>query len=129
MNYSTDMIKDNVSLNLGRRVKKLRKERRLSQEDLAEKINMSTDTISNIERASASTTIETLDKIARVFKLEFYELFQFQGASATDKEKIAVFDEIFDLLRNEHTDILNFAAAQTRFILSMKESFINRLKK
>lgn len=128
MNYTTGMSKSPFSLNLGRRIKKLRKERSLSQEALAEKIDMSTDTVSNIERASASTTIDTLEKIALVFKLEMSELFQFQSIPSDDKAKMAAFDEMFDLLKNEHVDILHFAKAQTKFIIAMKESFINRLR-
>jgi transcriptional regulator with XRE-family HTH domain len=123
------MIKTSVALSLGQRVRKLRKERRLSQEDLAEKIEMSTDTISNIERAVTSTTIETLEKIAGVFKLEICELFHFQNPPLTDRKKIAIFDEIFELLKNEHPDILSFTVVQAKFIISMKESFINRLRK
>jgi transcriptional regulator with XRE-family HTH domain len=122
------MSKSIFSLNLGRRIRKLRKDRSLSQEALAEKIDMSTDTVSNIERATASTTIDTLEKIAAVFKLDMGELFQFQSLPSEDKAKIAAFDEMFDLLKNEHVDILNFATAQTKFIISMKESFINRLR-
>jgi hypothetical protein len=78
----------------------------------------------------ATTTIATLEKIARAFKLELYELFHFQGMPGTaDKEKIAILDEIYNLLKNEQTDILNFTILQARFIISMKESFVNCARK
>ena len=123
------MKKSTANIKLGKIVKKLRKERRLSQDELAEKIGMSTDTISNIERAVASTTIETLEKIADAFDVKICELFQFHEVTAADKAKAVLLDEIFDILKEQSADILQFALAQIKLLVAVKESFINRLKK
>jgi len=60
---------------LGRRVKALRKERKLSQEDLAEMIGKSVDTVSNIERGFSSTRLSTVFEIAEALKVGFTDLF------------------------------------------------------
>jgi len=60
---------------LGHRIKALRKERKLSQEDLAEMIGKSVDTVSNIERGFSSTRLSTVFEIAEALKVGFIDLF------------------------------------------------------
>ncbi|WP_374631178.1 helix-turn-helix domain-containing protein [Ferrovibrio sp.] len=60
---------------LGHRIKALRKERKLSQEDLAEMISKSVDTVSNIERGFSSTRLSTVFEIAEALKVGFIDLF------------------------------------------------------
>lgn len=66
---------------LGLRVKQLRKQRKLSQEDLAERIDKSVDTISNIERGHSSTRISTAFAIAEALKVSFLDLFDWVEAT------------------------------------------------
>lgn len=53
---------------LGARIKARRKELGLSQESLAELVNMDTPNLSNIERGKRFMTAETLERIAHAFK-------------------------------------------------------------
>lgn len=62
---------------LGLRIKYLRKKIGLSQEDLAELINMDKPNLSNIERGKRFMTAETLEKIAIALKTTERELFDF----------------------------------------------------
>jgi len=55
---------------VGRKVKKLRLEKDLSQEKLAEYVDMSREHISCIERGKHSVTIETLYKLAKYFEVD-----------------------------------------------------------
>lgn len=58
-------------------LKKLRKEKKLTQEELAEKLDMSPHAISSIERGINFPSAKTLDKINDVFNLKetgFYNL-------------------------------------------------------
>ncbi len=64
-------IIDNFATNLTR----LRKEHNLSQKELAEKLNISTQTISNIEKRKAYPTFANLDKIAEFFEATPAQLF------------------------------------------------------
>lgn len=60
---------------IGRKVKKLRLEKELSQEKLAECVDMSREHISCIERGKNLPTIETLYNLAKYFKIDIKEFF------------------------------------------------------
>jgi len=60
---------------LGKRVQKRRKLMGLTQEDLAEKVNVSRAYIGYIEQARNTPSIELLEKIARVLRVNIKELF------------------------------------------------------
>ena len=60
---------------IGRKVKSLRLERGLSQEKLAEFINMSREHISCIERGKNMPTIETLFNLSKYFEIDIKEFF------------------------------------------------------
>ena len=62
---------------LGARIKARRKELGLSQEALAELVNMDTPNLSNIERGKRFMTAETLERIAQALKTSERELFDF----------------------------------------------------
>ena len=62
---------------LGLRIKYLRKKNGLSQENLAELINMDKPNLSNIERGKRFMTAETLEKIAKALNTTERELFDF----------------------------------------------------
>lgn len=55
---------------IGRKVKELRQERELSQEKLAEYVNMSREHISCIERGKNLPTVETLYHLANYFEID-----------------------------------------------------------
>ena len=114
---------------LGLQVKKRRKALNLSQEDLAEKIDKSVDTVSNIERGKGAPSFDTALDIANALGVEMFELFQVHDMSTKDKEKMKVLDSILDLLKDQPDEMLQFTLKQTQQLVSLKESFIDKLKK
>jgi len=56
------------------RIKFERIKRHLSQEQLAEIADLNRNTIGNIERGLASPTIDTLEKLAKVFEMSVIDL-------------------------------------------------------
>jgi transcriptional regulator with XRE-family HTH domain len=62
---------------LGARIKELRKRRGLTQEQLAERIDLAARYISLIEVGRASPSLETMEHIARAFGIEIKEMFDF----------------------------------------------------
>lgn len=60
---------------LGKKVQKLRKNLGYSQEELAEKINISRTHIGHIEQGRKSPSFKVLDKIAKVLKVKISDLF------------------------------------------------------
>lgn len=61
--------------NFGSNVMRLRKERGLSQEELADKAGLKKQSISNIERGNRYPTFETLERIANVLNASPIQLF------------------------------------------------------
>ena len=60
---------------IGKKIKSLRLEKGLSQEKLAEFVNMSREHISCIERGKNLANTETLYKLAKFFEIDIKEFF------------------------------------------------------
>lgn len=60
---------------LGRKIQKLRKNLDLTQEKLAEKINISRTHMGHIEQGRKSPSIKTMDKLAEALKVKIGDLF------------------------------------------------------
>lgn len=70
---------------LGARIKEERKVRGLTQEQLAEKIEITPKYLSRLEGGQQSPSIETLIKLTEIFDIELLELFDFDHIG-TSKE-------------------------------------------
>ncbi len=79
-------MKNNLQTKLGLKIRNLRKISGMSQESLAEKLDIAINTLSNIERGNAFMTSNTLEKIVGIFGIEYSELFDF--SNKTDCEKL-----------------------------------------
>jgi len=80
MNYQT-LINKNI--------KKLRKKHNLAQEQFAEKIGISLQGLSNIERNKYQPTASTIDKVCQKFKITPIELL-----AETSKENEIIIEKI-----------------------------------
>lgn len=70
------MRKYKVNEKLGKRIKKFRKDKKISQEELADKVGLHYTTISRIERGISNSPVQTVSKIAKVLKVDMSELFE-----------------------------------------------------
>jgi transcriptional regulator with XRE-family HTH domain len=70
---------------LGARLKEIRKARGLTQEELAEKVDLSPQYLSRLEGGHQSPSIETVATLAEALDLELFELFD-MGHQGTVKE-------------------------------------------
>lgn len=61
----------------GRRLRHLRRQKDLTQEQLAEAVGISVEFLSNIERGINAPSFETLERLAAVLQLPFDAFFQF----------------------------------------------------
>ena len=66
---------------LGARIKELRKAKRLSQDELSEKINIDPKHLSRIEVGKSYPSLDTLEKIAKALNVEIKDLFEFMHLS------------------------------------------------
>ena len=90
---------------LGKRIFELRKRLNISQEELAEKLDISQKSLSKIETGRNFLTSETLEKLTIALDVEITELFDFNH---TDK-KINLLDEIYryiDNIKNNEKDLI-----------------------
>lgn len=71
------MINEEIDTLFGARVKLLRKQAGLTQAQLAEQIDKTTDTVSNIERGFSAPRLSTANAISKALNVEIAELFQF----------------------------------------------------
>ena len=67
----------NIKVLLGQKIKEIRKSRKITQEQLAEKIGVGTPNISYIETGKFAPSIENFEKIAKTLGVEPYELYMF----------------------------------------------------
>lgn len=63
----------------GQRLRYLRRQRNLTQEQLAEAAAISVDMISNIERGINAPSFETIEKLARTLSIPVKALFEVVG--------------------------------------------------
>ena len=70
---------------IGARIKNLRESRKLTQEALAERMDINTVYLSNIERGMANPTLDMLIRISEGLEVEMWEVFDF-GQEVSLKE-------------------------------------------
>jgi transcriptional regulator with XRE-family HTH domain len=66
-----------IKVKFGKRLRKLRRNKDLTQEQLAEVIGVSADFIGQIERGLRSPSFENLQRLSEVLGVRVEELFQF----------------------------------------------------
>lgn len=90
---------------LGARIKELRKDRRLSQEQLAELIGVEPRHISRIEVGENSPTVERLEKIAQALNVPMKDFFDFMHLEDRDTRAHSL-EERVKLLSEEYQQII-----------------------
>ena len=83
---------------VGKRIKQARKNKHLSQLELAYSLNMSATTISYIELGKVATTITTLNKIANELNIDLYTFFKINEKKEQRKEQIEKIKKELDKL-------------------------------
>lgn len=76
----------NTSQKFGKRIKIERIMRDWTMEQLAEKSDLGTTTIANIESGSTSPTLDTIEKLAKSLNFELYELLNFDNLDKFTKK-------------------------------------------
>lgn len=93
----------NLTLEVGARIKSLRKEKGLTQEQLAFEANMHPAQIGHIERGVQSPTIDTLERIIHALDISIQEFFNFDELMLQNETALNIFlkslsqDEINDI--------------------------------
>ena len=72
------MVKTNLKVKFGRRLRQIRRLKNLTQEQLAEVTGISVEFVSNIERGINAPSFDTLEKLAEVLNVSYVDLFDFR---------------------------------------------------
>ena len=62
---------------LGKRLRQIRRYKDFTQEQLAESVGVTAESISNIERGKTAPSFETLEKLAEVLQIPVRDFFDF----------------------------------------------------
>ena len=109
----TELIK------FGNRLKILRKDRGLTQEQLSDKIEMFDKYYSNIERGLRNISFKNILKISKGFEIEIKELFDYFDEYKMSYNRTEKIDSLMKLLKRVRND------SQLDFIHQMIEFTIN----
>lgn len=63
----------------GKRLREIREQRRMTQEQFAETLDVSVDFLSLVERGRNAPSFETLDRIAKRLRMPVADLFSFRS--------------------------------------------------
>ena len=94
------MKEKNILEKFAEKIKDLRKLNKLSQEQLAEKSNLSPTYVGNIERAEQNPTLTTLEKIAKAFNITVGELISFPDDKKIVNAKAGDINRAIELLKD-----------------------------
>ena len=83
---------------LGFRLKNIRKSKKISQEELAELMDISVTSISNIETGKRAISLKTLEKLSKVLNIKIYELFLFNNIDPKEK----ILEQIYSNLESKN---------------------------
>ncbi|ASA24901.1 helix-turn-helix domain-containing protein [Paenibacillus donghaensis] len=86
--------KSDLVKRIGERIRRMRKEKQLSQEQLTELSGLHTNYVGQVERGEKNVTLETLEKVVLGLGISLEELFRYVGPM----EKKDALSEIVELL-------------------------------
>lgn len=102
----------NLKLNIGLKVKAARRDKGLTQEQLAEAIGKAVETVSNIERGHALTGIDTLQQISRVVGKPMAFFFEdVEDERTVSRTRLEAEEQLRTLIRLLDEDELPLAAS------------------
>ncbi len=97
-------MKSEINKKLGNRIKYLRLQRGLSQEKLAEAIDIATTSLSYVETGRGFMTLVTLEKLANVLNVDLCEIFQFSTINSTEEMYDCIISKL-DIIKNDEEKI------------------------
>ena len=74
-----------VERKVGQKIAQLRKDARLTQAKLAEKLDVETETVSRWERGQNTASLKQLDALAAALSVELCEMFRFEERAASPR--------------------------------------------
>ena len=107
-------LKDNSAFftNLGRKISRMRKEKKLSQAEFAVLMNRDINTLSKIERGVINPKITTLINIAKALDISLIELLYIDNLKVIPGTRERLINDIVQKLKNLSDDTLEIITKQ-----------------
>lgn len=105
---------------VGSRIKKFRKSKKLSQEELALMAYIDPTHLGRVERGESNCSIEMLDKLVKVLNISLEDFFKQTQPSNTDNEVFPVLIDRLILLNKEEQECI-LELVNTAYKLMKKE--------
>jgi transcriptional regulator with XRE-family HTH domain len=109
--------KSDLVKRIGERIRRLRKDKNLSQEQLAELSGLHTNYVGQVERGEKNVTLETLEKVVLGLGISLEELFRYVGPMA---ERDAL-GEIVELLIDRPVNDQQMALSLLKTIIDWEQ--------
>jgi len=109
---------------IGLRIAEKRKERKITQEELAELVKVSTETVSRLERGVSIPSLKTLEKVSRALNIPLNRFFDFEDTS----KEIDVFShelsKLITFLKTKKEEDIKLSYQMLRLIFNQLEKRI-----
>ncbi len=102
---------------IGARVRTYRKLRQLTQEQLAERVNLSVHYLSRIETGKATATLQSLERLAKGVRVQLEEFFHFPEDERQDRRTLL--QEILALLKGRTPKELRMVRSVVRQLVEV----------
>ena len=110
-------------MNLGTKIRNERGEKGFSQEFLAEKLNISQGTLSNIESNKSKPDIDLLRRISKILEIDVYDLIEENKLKQINKDSAVGY-----MAENQKIELSEKLIEQYEFRLKEKDEMISILQ-
>ncbi|HRY30352.1 MAG TPA: helix-turn-helix transcriptional regulator [Elusimicrobiota bacterium] len=111
---------DSIHIRLGRKLRAERERQGLTQEIVAERCNLSTAFIGQIERGQNAASLTSVERIGRALNVSLSELFSFPETRPS-KPSLSSYEKICSLLRGR-------PKREQEYILATVKTLVRRLR-
>lgn len=107
-------------MNIGEKIKQIRKDKNLSQQDVADKISMHRVQYTRLETGKSEPTVSTLEKVAQALEVDITDFFKADTSydvTTYDKslvDKVRMIDELEDSQKKSIFNIIDMAIANKK---------------
>lgn len=108
-----------IKLQLGNQIRKLRKLSGYNQAQLAELTDLSDNFIGQVERGDRTPTIKTLKKFADALKVKIEDLFHFPDEESNERDRIL--SELITYLKNKNIQTIQLITEIAKKIIGRYE--------
>ena len=99
---------------VGLRIRAIRKQRKLTQDQLAEKLGRSVEAISNLERGVSHPSFETLEGLSATLGVPVKEFFEFEGGGEISPKRAKLLEDLKTAAAELSDKQLTIAVAQVK---------------